>query len=245
MVELAKRWLVISPHLDDGVFSCGRLLAMTPGSIVVTVFAGIPPRGTPAPSWDQSAGFVTANEAVRARRKEDQRALDILGAKAVWLDFFDDQYNVPCTSDDIAARLAAVLETHAGAGVVAPFGLSHSDHVLVQDAVLKLFQREKGQRPWFFYEDALYRCTSHLVAERLSNWRAQGLLARPVNLLSDASAGAEAKSAATRAYASQIALFKADLLSDLHAPESYWQLQCKTAALSTYSMSSDRVAPLM
>ncbi len=73
----------------------------------------------------------------------------------------------------------------------------------------------------------------------------KGLLARPVNLLGDASAGAEAKSAATRAYASQIALFKADLLTDLHAPESYWQLQYDTAPLPTYSMSSDRVASLV
>ncbi|OAQ22224.1 LmbE-like protein [Linnemannia elongata AG-77] len=215
-----------------------------PGSILVTVFAGIPPCGTPAPSWDQSAGFVTADEAVRARREEDRHAVSILGAQAVWLDFLDDQYNVSCTADAIAARLVAVLETYSDVGVVAPFGLSHSDHILVHDAALKLFQREKDQRPWFFYEEALYRRDIHRVAERRSNWHAQGLLARRVNLL-DVSAGAEAKAMATRAYTSQIALFKAELLSDLHAPESYWQLQCETAPLPTYSMTGDRVESLV
>ena len=29
---------VISPHLDDGVFACGEMLAAHPGSVVVTVF---------------------------------------------------------------------------------------------------------------------------------------------------------------------------------------------------------------
>ncbi|KAG0287844.1 hypothetical protein BGZ97_006973, partial [Linnemannia gamsii] len=205
---------------------------MTPGSILVTVFAGIPPHGTPAPSWDQSAGFVTADEAVRKRREEDRRALNILGAQAVWLDFFDEQYDVPSTSNDIVARLATVLDTYPDADVVAPFGLAHNDHVLVQRAALKLFQREQGQRRWFFFEDALYRCVGHRVANRLSSWRAQGLQAQPVNLLGDASAGAEAKAEAVRAYSSQIALFKADMLTDLYAPESYWQLQCDTTPLS-------------
>ncbi len=223
-----NRWLVISPHLDDGVFSCGHLLAMAPGSIVVTVFAGIPPRGTPAPSWDRRAGFATADQAVCVRRKEDRCALDILGAQAIWLDFFDGQYNVPCTSSDIATQLAIVLDAYPDAGVVAPFGLCHSDHLLVQRAALSLFLREKSQRPWFFFEDALYRRTTHLVTERLADWRKQGLVAQPADLLGDLFIGTTAKSQATRVYTSQIALFNEHLLADLHSPESYWQLQSVT-----------------
>ena len=89
MTHAPTRWLVISPHLDDAVFSCGRLLAAAPGSIVVTVFAGIPPRDTPAPPWDRRAGFDRADEAMHARRDEDRRALARLDARPVWLDFLD------------------------------------------------------------------------------------------------------------------------------------------------------------
>lgn len=36
------RLLVVSPHLDDAVLSCGCWLASRPGAAVVTVFAGRP-----------------------------------------------------------------------------------------------------------------------------------------------------------------------------------------------------------
>ncbi|KAB0640285.1 PIG-L family deacetylase, partial [Burkholderia territorii] len=94
-MTIPTRWLVVSPHLDDAVFSCGQLLAQSPGSVVVTVFAGIPAHGTAAPPWDRRAGFRTADEAMRTRRDEDRRALGTLGAHAVWLDFLDDQYDTP------------------------------------------------------------------------------------------------------------------------------------------------------
>jgi hypothetical protein len=34
--------VVLSPHLDDAVLSVGRFLAANPGTVVITVFAGIP-----------------------------------------------------------------------------------------------------------------------------------------------------------------------------------------------------------
>lgn len=34
--------VVLSPHLDDAVLSVGRFLAASPGTVAVTVFAGIP-----------------------------------------------------------------------------------------------------------------------------------------------------------------------------------------------------------
>ena len=42
MLTLEGRLLVISPHLDDAVFACGRLIASHPSCVVVTVFAGLP-----------------------------------------------------------------------------------------------------------------------------------------------------------------------------------------------------------
>lgn len=42
MVEALGKTLIISPHLDDAVFSYGELLVAKSGSVVVTVFAGEP-----------------------------------------------------------------------------------------------------------------------------------------------------------------------------------------------------------
>lgn len=166
------RWLVISPHLDDAVFSCGQAIAQAPGSVVVTVFAGIPARDTAAPPWDRRAGFRSADEAVRARRDEDRRALALLDARPVWLDFFDDQYGAPAATDEIAARLTDTLDAHPGYGVLAPAGLFHRDHLQVQQAALSvlhdLHAAGDTSRAWRFYEDAPYRRIDGLMSKRVS-----------------------------------------------------------------------------
>ncbi|CAG9248534.1 LmbE family protein [Burkholderia cepacia] len=226
------RWLVVSPHLDDAVFSCGRLLAQAPGSIVVTVFAGIPPRGTPAPPWDRRAGFDHADEAVRARRAEDGRALALLDAHPVWLDFLDDQYGVPAASTAIAASLAEAIDTHDGFGVLAPAGLFHRDHLQVQQAVLSLLPHNAdmpthASHVWRFYEDVPYRRIGGLMARRVIDWRERGWIAHPVGAPAGSHArGAAAKAAAVAAYASQVALFEPHMRADLQEPETYWRLAC-------------------
>lgn len=221
------RWLVISPHLDDAVFGCGRLLAQAPGSIVATVFAGIPAESMPAPPWDREAGFSSANEAMRARRDEDRRALAVLRAQPRWLDFLDDQYDVPAPDAALFAQLRSLLNEYSDLGVIAPAGLFHRDHIRVQRAMLELRREQSDSRPWFFFEDALYRCKDGLFAQRLAHWRAQGWIAQPVALVDDSAAdgSALAKAEAARAYRSQVALFKPHTLADLERPESYWRLQ--------------------
>ena len=88
---------VVSPHLDDGVFSCGALLAARPGSVVVTALAGrrgvaLPPKWEGVTPWDAACGFAPGDDVIAARRAEDREALSILGASPVWLDFPDAQY---------------------------------------------------------------------------------------------------------------------------------------------------------
>ncbi|MFP3504109.1 PIG-L deacetylase family protein [Burkholderia sp. SIMBA_062] len=227
------RWLVISPHLDDAVFSCGQLLAQAPGSVVVTVFAGIPARGLAAPPWDRRAGFRTADEAVRSRRDEDRRALGMLGAQPVWLDFLDDQYGTPAASTAIAARVADTIDAHPGFGVLAPAGLFHRDHIQVQQAVLTLLRENSrsadAARVWRFYEDVPYRRIDGLMAKRVSDWREHGWIGHPVGAPAgngNGSDGAAAKAVAVDAYASQIALFEPHMRADLREPETYWRLEC-------------------
>src|SRR5262249_20683360 len=73
--ELA-RVIVISPHPDDAVLSCGRFLAAHPGVQVVTVFAGVPARYPDPPGrWTVLSGFGAGDDVVRARRAEDDDAI--------------------------------------------------------------------------------------------------------------------------------------------------------------------------
>ncbi|PJX25966.1 hypothetical protein CAP48_08035 [Advenella sp. S44] len=44
--------LVISPHYDDAVFSCGELLAKIPSGMVMTVYTGVPEDGDVSTDWD-------------------------------------------------------------------------------------------------------------------------------------------------------------------------------------------------
>ena len=125
---------VLSPHLDDGVFSLGAAIAACRGSVaMVTVFAGDPDASFPAGEWDSRAGFRTAGEAAAARRREDERACADLGARPVWLPFMDVQY----PRDDDERVWAAVADAVEGADVVLlpAFPLLHDDHVRLFELV--------------------------------------------------------------------------------------------------------------
>src|SRR4051812_28581985 len=85
--------VVVSPHLDDGVLSCGGLLAGRPRSTVVTVFAGRPETPRPLTPWDAAGGFSPDDDVMAARRQEDTSACAAVGATPVWLPFLDAQYS--------------------------------------------------------------------------------------------------------------------------------------------------------
>ena len=58
-----ERPVLISPHLDDSVISCGQFLAAHPGTTVVTVFAGVPASYPDPPSrWSVLGGFTAADD---------------------------------------------------------------------------------------------------------------------------------------------------------------------------------------
>ncbi len=114
-----QRIVVVSPHLDDAVLGCGRLLARHPGATVVTLFAGGPAEYSQAPTrWDELAGFKAGDDVLEMRREEDQRALGELGAAPVWLDFVEHQYlerpdwvTAPATVDVLEAAIRAARPT--------------------------------------------------------------------------------------------------------------------------------------
>ncbi|HZU75416.1 MAG TPA: PIG-L family deacetylase [Dehalococcoidia bacterium] len=215
--------VVVSPHLDDGVLSCGALLAAHPGSRVITIFAGRPPAGAPLTEWDAAAGFGPRDDVMGARREEDRAALALLNAAPLWLDFCDAQYGVAASVEDIAVALEAAIDGSSLRTVLVPLGLFHSDHHLAADGCLALVRRRPDLQP-FAYADVPYRRIPGLLDERLSalaqtGWR--------LERLEPCRGGATAKRAAVACYRSQLrALGTPGRLGhgDAFAEEWYWRL---------------------
>lgn len=170
-------WLVVSPHCDDGVFSCGALLARHPGSVVVTVFAGSPPSSAPCTEWDRACGFLPGDDVMALRRAEDARALERLGTQPVWLPFLDRQYGSAPTPEDVARALLTAIGRWAPDRIAYPLGLFHSDHVLVREAMLALAARA-ALPPAVAYADALYRRIPGLLEAQVAALEQRGYAVR-------------------------------------------------------------------
>lgn len=169
------RWIYISPHLDDAVLSAGGLIhdQVIAGVQVEiwTILCGFPPSGELSPfaqvlhyQW----GIASADELIRSRRAEDEKACHMVGAKPVYFDYLDCIYRrgknddwlysyifVPPHDDeaDLPARIAESISARLKPTdqLVCQLGLgSHVDHVLVRRAV------ELLQRPLLYYTDIPY-----------------------------------------------------------------------------------------
>jgi LmbE family N-acetylglucosaminyl deacetylase len=183
-VPNARRIVVVSPHLDDGVLSLGALLAARAreGARVelLTVLACDPASSAPAGGWDSRAGHATEGESARARREEDRRACAFLGVAPVWLPFGSIDYERHGADADV---LDAVAEAVAGADeVLLPgFPLSHPDHAWLAELLggsglgagrtgryaEPLYVRRAEARP-----PADYTPVRASARDRLSKWRA-------------------------------------------------------------------------
>lgn len=137
--------MVVSPHCDDAVLSLGAALsahARSGGIVtVLTVLAGDPDSTQPAGPWDARAGFRTAGQAARARRREDREACRLLGVGCVQLDGPDQQYSRP--EDDRAALARQLVTGLAGCEevLVPSWPLRHPDHLLARDLALDAVPR--------------------------------------------------------------------------------------------------------
>ncbi len=125
------RVVVVSPHLDDAVFSLGATIARASRSgvriDVLTVFACDPDSEAPANGWDARGGFATEGEAATARRDEDREACRLVGAEPHWLPFRGGGYT---PEKDADAVFAAVARKVSGADtvLVPGFPLRNDDH---------------------------------------------------------------------------------------------------------------------
>lgn len=123
--------VVLSPHLDDAIFSLAAAIAnATRDGVrvqVVTVFTGDPESSRPCGDWDTRAGFSTVGEAARARRLEDARACRLVGAEPVWLPFPDDEQGEPPDAKEVIGALSSAVDG-ADTVLVPGFPLAHHDH---------------------------------------------------------------------------------------------------------------------
>jgi LmbE family N-acetylglucosaminyl deacetylase len=221
------RIVIVSPHLDDAVLGCGRLLAVAPGATVVTLYAGAPDEyPDPMTHWDTIAGFAAGDDVLAARRAEDAAALAVLGATPCWLDFVEHQY-LPRAEwvgpDATVETLEAVLRELAPSAVLLPFGLANPDHVATHDAGMRV--REQYPEPsWLCYEDSGYKHIPGLLAWRVSQLFRRKVWPTPVAIGLDADD--TRKRAALDCYASQLRALEADwqLGPKLVAPEQIWRL---------------------
>jgi LmbE family N-acetylglucosaminyl deacetylase len=212
------RVLVLSPHLDDAVFSCGELLAELRRPIVATLFAGVPPPEAAPTSWDRLCGFSDGVEAMHSRRSEDDNALRMLGALPEHFDFLDHQYGASPSQEQLAAGVDALIGVHRPDVVLVPLGLYHSDHVLLHEAALMSW----ATAAWIGYEDVPYRRRPGMLQQRLQLLRTRGVRATPMPERGNAH---DRKHAAVRAYRSQWRAFGETGLADTEAPEGYWLLE--------------------
>ena len=125
--------LVFSPHLDDAVLSLGCALAARPGSVVVTVLAGVPADGSALTEWDAKCGFRRSADAMRVRWLEDARAMQALGATPVHLSHLNGQYG-SVDSAALIAQIADLAEAHSELAALGLIGMGHPDHTLVAEA---------------------------------------------------------------------------------------------------------------
>jgi LmbE family N-acetylglucosaminyl deacetylase len=170
------RWIYISPHLDDAVLSVGGLIhdqARDGNRVEIwTLVCGFPPEADLTPfaqvlhfQW----GFASAEETVRLRRAEDERAASIVGAKTVHFDFPDciyrrgadgeplyplDVFVEPHPAEtDLPAQMTAALASRLEPDdvLVCPLTVGgHADHIIVRRAVEGL-----GRSLWY-YADVPY-----------------------------------------------------------------------------------------
>jgi LmbE family N-acetylglucosaminyl deacetylase len=227
-----ERLVVVSPHFDDAVLGCGQLLAKHGGN-VVTVMGGARRDGyDTVTSWDELGGFQPGQDVVAARRAEDEAALTVLGATSSYLEFTDNQYDLPTPAADRppAAEVAAALEARlvelAPSAVFIPFGLANPDHVVTHDAARLVVDRRPSDWQWFGYAEAGYSHIPGVVAWRVGKLLKTGLWPTPAPIVADGYA--EQKAKAMACYASQIPPLQADWGYDASTStrvnESYWRL---------------------
>jgi LmbE family N-acetylglucosaminyl deacetylase len=176
--------LIVSPHLDDAVFSCSGIIRSVTNPIVHTVFAGDAPLDQPLSHWDQACGFMYGTNVMEERRNEDRTASNRLSATTSWNQQLQEQYRTG-DIDHVAVtnELLRTIEKIRPVAVMSPLGLQHTDHLALASILWTIVGEQFPDIAWYLYADKPYadrRPT--LVRQRLVELRDKGLHVREVKL---------------------------------------------------------------
>ena len=197
----------LSPHLDDAALSCGGTIFQQTQAgqraLVVNVFAGAPDPGK-LPAFAQEKHVVWGNpeDVIATRRAEDEAALAILGADAVYWEYGDAIYRVdgdralyPSEAGifgdvdptehhlpaGLADRVEAIVDRASNAVCYVPLGVGHHvDHLIARDVGRLLLRRGRSVA---FYEDFPYvwwNLTHHPINSEANRRSRLGLGHQPV-----------------------------------------------------------------
>ncbi|MGD0063801.1 MAG: PIG-L family deacetylase [Streptosporangiaceae bacterium] len=177
--------LVMSPHLDDAVLSCGALLARLADRhriTVATVFTAAAPRPWSLPARRQlrALGEADAEDFFAQRRAEDRDVLAGMGAAPVHLGFRDALFRrgprwpayptfrfdaargrvAACDAGlaaEVSARVGEIATAHEAGVIFAPLGVGrHVDHLITRRAAREL----AGRTQIVYYSDFPYSQTA-------------------------------------------------------------------------------------
>ncbi len=223
------RLLVISPHLDDVVLSCGALLLAHPGAVVATLFAASPASYTdPLNEHDAACGFRPGDDTMAVRRIEDEQALQAVGATPRWLPLCQNSHveraDPLAVPDGAVDAIVAVIDDVRPSCVVAPLGLSHVDHQACHASALAA-REAVGSGLWLWYSDLPYVFIPRVLAARFRALHEAGLVASPAGPTTAPDLGAKWR--AFEQYSTQVSVL--DGLWDLRerltrTAEQYWEI---------------------
>jgi LmbE family N-acetylglucosaminyl deacetylase len=187
--------IIVSPHLDDAVFSVGEHLANAQPTSIVCPFAGIP--------TDPAGAYK-----YRTLHAEHDRACSLLGVRRVNGPWLDDVYP---ERDLTGLERWLSIRTRTASEVWIPLGVHHPDHLMISDLMANL-----SRRALVVYEEAPYRVLyPELAQDRLAKLGAGRVLeARGQHPALDV------KRAAVGCYASQL---RSDVVERcVYVPERTW-----------------------
>ncbi len=189
--------LYLSPHLDDGVFSCGGMMATGAArgerSLMVTVFSGAVGSGKVVqPPADEGALSLAPFLDMDARRQEDTAAARALGVDVRWLGwdeaplrhrgyrqrfglFVGIKPSDAALQQQLTEAVADLITEVRPRRLFAPLNVAnHVDHELVFRAAaagVKLAAAAGRQAALLYYEDAPYAYIHGTVQRRLLQLR--------------------------------------------------------------------------
>lgn len=224
---------MLSPHLDDAALSVGGLLLQHGDAVVVTAFTADPPQTRPK----SLAGLASPD----SRRREDARAMDLLGARFQHLNLVDAVDRRSDSGDRLYPTLASIFgvvhpecaplcaeitqtfgEIAEDRLILCPMAVgAHVDHQLCSHVGRRLV---KAGREVLFYEDAPYvypepgaRVASDSVLLASARMRAR------VGGLEDVGIDPSAKTRLVACYESQIVDLFGDLAGYENAARSHFE----------------------